>query len=88
MKKKIVIIGTMAILLFGAYILGTTQAKTEIIIKEVNKYIEVIPDGYINIESEEFYNNYIDMRTVTEFTTNNNSLQLYLKDGSGYYLER
>lgn len=88
MRKKIIIIGTMAILLFGAYILGTTQTKTETIIKEVDKYIEVIPDGYINIGSEEFYNNYIDMRTVTEFTTNANSLQLYFKDGSGYYLER
>lgn len=142
--KTIGIIGAMTILLYGAYLLGTTQAKTITVEKEVEKRAEVVPDGYIALEkcipledvacyfidgydypcfefydypcfelkdvgnqldnpnnrsyadimdslddvTEEFYNNYIDMRKVTDFTANDNSLQLYLEDGSGYYWER
>lgn len=39
-------------------------------------------------KTEEFYNNYIDMRQVTDFETSENGLYLYLDDGSGYYWER
>ncbi len=97
MKKSIKIIGLVAaigIMLVCTYWLGTTQAETitevKIVtkIKEVEKPVEVIPDGYIDIDSEEFYNNYIDMRQVTDYTTTKDSLQLYLSDGSGYYWER
>lgn len=38
--------------------------------------------------SEEFKNNYVDMRNVVEFKTDGNGLQLYYNDGSGYYWER
>ena len=38
--------------------------------------------------TEDFKNNYVDMRQVADFTANGNSLQLYLKDGNGYYWER
>ena len=74
--KTIGVIGTMTILLCGAYYLGTTQAKTITVEKEVEKRVEVIPDGYV------------DMRQVMDFDATENGLQLYLSDGSGYYWER
>lgn len=86
--KTIGIIGTMTILLCGAYYLGTTQAKTATVEKEVEKRVEVVPDGYIDTTSDEFYNNYVDMRQVTDFNTTENGLQLHLEDGNGYYWER
>ncbi len=86
--KTIGIIGILAILLCGAYLLGTSQTKTVIEEKEVEKPVEVVPDGYINTKSKEFYNNYIDMRQVTGFDVTENGLQLYFSDGNGYYWER
>ena len=86
--KTIGVIGTMTILLCGAYYLGTTQAKTITVEKEVEKCIDVIPDGYVDTASDDFNNNYVDMRQVMDFDTTENGLQLYLSDGSGYYWER
>lgn len=85
-RKGILIAG----LLTSAYLLGTCQAKTETIteIKEVEKVIEVVPDGYINIASEDSCNNYVDMEQVTDFKATENGLQLYLEDGTGYFCER
>ena len=96
-KKKIKTIGTiatMAVIAIGSYYLGTTQAETvtEVQtvteIKEVEKVVEVVPDGYIDTTIEDFYNNYVDMRQVTDFTATEYGLQLYYNDGSGYYWER
>lgn len=129
-------IGAMAILLCGAYWLGTTQAETMTAVQTVTKIKEVIPDNYIpldecipledvacyyidgydypcfelkdignqldnpnnrsyadimeNLEdvTEEYKNNFVDMRQVTDYTTTENGLQLLLSDGSGYYWER
>lgn len=81
MKKKIkttVIIVTMGIMLVSAYLLGTTQTRT----------VETVPDNYVDTSSYDFYNNYVDMRQVTDFVSNDEGLQLYLLDGSGYYWER
>lgn len=86
--KAIGTIGAMIILLCSAYLLGTTQAKTTTVEKEVVKRVEVVPDGYIDTTSEDFINNFVDMRQVTDYTANNGNLQLYLEDGSGYYWER
>lgn len=86
--KAIGTIGTLFILLVTAYMLGTTQAETITEVKEVEKVVEIVPDGYINTTTEEFYNNYIDMRQVVDFATSKNGLYLYLNDGSGYYWER
>lgn len=86
--KTIGVIGTMTILLCGAYYLGTTQAKTITVEKEVEKCIEVVPDGYVDTASDDFNNNYVDMRQVMDFDATENGLQLYLSDGSGYYWER
>lgn len=86
--KYIGIIGAFAILLCGAYLLGTTQAEIITVEKEVEKVVEVVPDGYVDMRSKEFFDNFVDMRQVTGFTATENSLQLYLEDGNGYYWER
>lgn len=39
-------------------------------------------------ETEDFINNFVDMRQITDFIASDNSLQLYMSDGSGYYWER
>lgn len=134
--KAIGTIGAMTILLYGAYLLGTTQAETITEIKEVEKVVEVIPDNYIPLDeciplsdiacyfidgydypcfelkdignqldnpnnrsyaditesledvTEEYQNNFVDMRQVANFEATENGLQLYFSDGSGYYWER
>lgn len=39
-------------------------------------------------ETEDFKNNFIDMRSVVDFATDDDELYLYFEDGTGYYLER
>lgn len=90
MKKSIKIIGiiaTMGIMLVCAYLLGTTQAETITEVQTVTETREVIPDGYIDINSAEFQENFIDMRTVVDFSATEYGLQLYFEDGTGYYWE-
>ena len=48
--KAIEIIATMGIMIVCAYLLGTTQSRTVIEVKEVEKVVEVVPDGYIALE--------------------------------------
>lgn len=91
MKKSIKTLTTITIMtvtITAAYLLGTTQ--TETITKEVKteKIVEVIPNGYIDTTTEDFYNNYVDMRQVVDFETTETGLYLYMTDGSGYYWER
>lgn len=84
MKRTTKIIGkaaTLGIMLVSSYLLGTTQAR-------VSWNDESIPDSYINTDSYEFFNNYVDMRKVTDFIVTDDGLQLYCTDGSGYYWER
>lgn len=53
MKKSIKTIGTIAtivIMSVCSYIAGTTQAKTETVIKTITKEVEVIPDNYISLD--------------------------------------
>lgn len=133
--KTIGIIGAMAILLCGAYLLGNTQAETITEVKEVEKVVEVIPDNYVPLDecipledvacyfidgydypcfelkdignqldnpnnrsyadimesledvTEEYKNNFVNMRQVTNFEATESGLQLYFSDGSGYYWE-
>lgn len=82
--KTIGVIAIMGIMLTGAYLLGTTQADTI----TLERVVKVVPDGYIDSTSEDFYNNFVDMRSVINFETNGSGLQLYCNDGSGYYWER
>lgn len=89
MRKSIKIIGTIVIIgimLVCAYLLGTTQAETITEVQMITEVKEVIPDGYIDTNSEEFIDNYVDMRQVTCFEVED-GLQLYFEDGTGYYLE-
>lgn len=87
MKRKILVVVIGLIALIGAYSLGATQEKTVVKTEVIKEKIEVVPEGYINTTSEEFINNYIDMRTVVDFKSND-GLQIYCVDGSGYYWER
>lgn len=86
--KTIGIIATMVIMLVLAFWLGTTQAETITEIEEVEKVVEVVPDGYIDMYSNEFRENFVDMRDVVYFESSDEGLQLYFVDGSGYWLER
>ena len=97
MKKSIRTIGiiaTMGILLVSSYLLGTTQTGTITEIqtvtetREIEKPVEVVPDGFIDTSSAEFQDNYIDMRSVIDFSVSEYGLQLYFEDGTGYWLER
>ena len=97
MKKSIKTIGPIAalgLMIITSYLLGATQAETvtEIQtvteIREVEKPVEVVPDGFIDTSSAEFQDNYIDMRSVIDFSVSEYGLQLYFEDGTGYWLER
>lgn len=96
MKKSIKTIGfiaTIGILLVSSYLLGTMQAETITEIqtvtetREIEKPVEVVPDGFIDTRPEEFQDNYIDMRSVVDFDASEYGLQLYCEDGTGYWLE-
>lgn len=89
MKKSIKTIGaivTVGIMLVCAYLLGTTQSETVAEIQTITEVKEVVPDGYIDMNSEEFIDNYVDMRKVVYWEAVD-GLQLYYEDGSGYYWE-
>ncbi len=81
--KAIGIVATMGIMLVSAYMLGTTQAETITEIQTVTETREVVPDGYIP-----FNDDIVDMNTIVDFTATEYGLQLYFKDGSGYFWER
>lgn len=78
MKKRIITLAIFLVAIISSFILGTTQAKT----------VEVVPSNYINMETEEFRDNYIDMRQVSDFVASETSLQILLENGEGYYWER
>lgn len=84
--KKIGIMVTIGIIALGSYLLGTTQTETVTEIQTVTEVKEVVPDGYIDTNSDEFLDNYVDMRKVMYWEAND-GLQLYYEDGSGYYYE-
>lgn len=91
MKKNITRIGTIAtmiILLYCAYWLGFTRSELMTEVKAVEAVADVMIDNYIDTRSEEYFNNYIDMRTVIDFEATEHGLQLYTVDGNGYYWER
>ena len=88
MKKSIKVIGviaTMGVMLVCAYLLGTTQAKTDAEIQAMTGTgtREVIPDGYIPLNDD-----IVDMNTIVDFSATEYGLQLYFEDGSGYFWER
>ena len=92
--RAIATISIMGIMMILSYWLGTTQAETITEIQtvtkvtETEKLVEVVPDGYIDTRSAEFHENFIDIRTVIDFDVNEDGLQLYFMDGTGYWWER
>ena len=84
MKKKIIVATLFIATTISAYFVGTTQTETE----TVTETLEVIPDGYINTNSEEFQNDYINMNDVVDFEETDSGLMLHFSDGTGYYWER
>ena len=76
MRKKIITAAVLLSVITGAYFLGTLHTGNR-----------EVPDTYIDAASEEFYNNYVNMKQVTGFNANNGNLYLYLGNGEGYYLE-
>lgn len=48
-------------------------------------YADIMED--LSDETEDFRNNFVDMRTVVDFSATKYGLQLYFADGSGYYIE-
>lgn len=61
--------------------------QAEPITKEVEKIVEVIPDGYIDTTAEDFRNNYIDIQTVNGYSGTADGLQLYTSDGKSYCMD-
>lgn len=87
--KKVLYIITLFTVGTGAYFAGannTAEAISTVQPIEIDQAISV-PDGFIDIASEEFTENYIDLRTVTGYSGTDTGLTLYTGDRDGYYLE-
>lgn len=84
--KAIGIIANMGIMIVCAYLLGTMQTESHTI-QEVQQTASVY-DRYVVLDAAVFQENYIDMREVIGFEASGDGLQLYLKVGSGYWIER
>ena len=84
MKSKI---AKMVLVVTGIYVICAILifGRKESDAKDINMH-----KNCINIQSEEFHNNYVDMRKVTDFQVNKdgNGFTLYLENGEGYYWER
>lgn len=87
MKRALYIITLLAVGT-GAYFTETTGTENTIeVASRTESQIESIPDGYIDMDSDEFIENYIDLRTVTGYSGTETGLMLYTEDDCGYYLE-
>lgn len=83
MKNWIIHISLTCVIAGLAFMIGKCQSETEYIIRTVN----TVPNGYIDVNSSAFQENYIDMRQVVGFDVTDNGLMLYFKNGEGYYWE-
>ena len=80
MKKKILTAVMVSVVAASSFMLGANQTKKEM--------EETISKQYVNTTLYEFYNNYIDMREVTDFKATETELYLYTSDGSEYSWNR
>lgn len=98
MLKGITTITTMGIMLVCAYLLiakytevtvyaQTTDDAAMTQMNEVAQDTEIESCGYVDLHSTEFYDTFIDMRTVIGFSATDEGLQLYFNDGTGYWLD-
>lgn len=87
MKRALYIITLLAVRTV-AYFGGATGTENTIeAASRTESQIESIPDGYIDMDSDEFRENYINLRTVTGYSGTATGLMLYTDDGCGYYME-
>lgn len=78
MKRMIKLLGMIAIMgvmLFAGFALGRYSAGSA-------------SSAYVDTRSEDFQNNFVDMRKVTDYSATDTGLYIYLENGSGYYWER
>ncbi len=73
MIKLLGMVAIMGVMLFAGFTLGRYSASAS---------------AYVDTGSEEFQNNFIDMRKVTDYSATNTGLYIYLDDGSEYYWKR
>lgn len=78
MRKKILFGVTSITLLAGSFLLGANAGKQS----EIKK---VESGRYLDRNSEEFHENFIDMREVIDFESTYTGIILYLESGDGYY---
>ena len=74
--KKLLLATAFVVVAISFYMLGASQREIE------------IPSNYIDMNSEEFYNNFIDMREVWDFRATEDSFFLCLRNGDGYFWTR
>lgn len=83
MKKVLVFLLAVSVMVNGFL---TVTMKTQ---KEtIDELTTAICEEYIEICSEEFRNNYVDMREVIDFIETEYGVQIILANGEGYYWER
>lgn len=91
--KAIDTIAAMGVMLILTYWPGTIQANTVTEVQtvaemeEAESVMEAALDGCVDIASEGFHSDTVNIRTMIDFTVSEYSLQLYFKDGTGYYWE-
>ncbi len=87
MKRStyIIIVLYIVIVILTARLMIAGQAEP--ITKEVEKVVEVVPDGYIDMTAKDFQAAYIDIQAVNSYSGTDNGLQLNTDDGNGYYLD-
>ena len=73
MIKLLGMVAIMGVMLFAGFTLGRYSASAS---------------AYVDTGSEEFQNNFVDMRKVTDYSSTDTGLYIYLEDGTGYYWER
>lgn len=89
MKKRIIYVLITAVISSATFLIGTTQTRPQTSTAgTVKEIIKEIPEGYINTKTQNFINNYIDMREISDFTATETGLTIYLKNGNYYHWER
>ena len=73
MIKLLGMVAIMGVMLFAGFTLGRYSASAS---------------AYVDTGSEEFQNNFVDMRKVPDYSATDTGLYIYLEDGTGYYWER
>ena len=94
MKRALYIITVLAVGAVAYYIgvINGTEVTHGTATEEIDSVVienemDIVTDGFVDIDSEEFKENYIDYRTVTGYSGTDTGVQLYTADGNGFYIE-